>query len=111
MSGLITKESYTDRLLSIGLERWRQHRLVELEEELSEHQCDFRAAQDSLAIVRDHPGQISQDVIEIVWDTLGDSAERFAMVEALHQEVMQMDTPHLLIAFQRKEKPQWAFQR
>ncbi len=97
-----------DRLLLIGLKRWQQLQLFELEEDLAEHRSDFLAAQNGLAIVRENPGEVKQDVIEILWANLGESAEQLARLESEHQEVMQMDVPTLLIAFQRKDKPRWA---
>ncbi len=102
-------EKELDRLLFIGLERWRQLRLHELEEDLVEHRQDFLAAQDGLSIARENPGEIRQDIIEILWGNLGNAAEQLAKLEAEHQEIMQIDIPHLLVTFQRREKSKWAF--
>jgi len=100
-----------DRLLFIGLERWRQLRLFELEEELAEYRFDFLAEQDGLAVARENPGEIRPDIIEILWENLGNAAEQLARLESEHQEIMKIDVPHLLVAFQRRDKPRWAFLR
>ena len=98
-----------DRLLFIGLERWRQIRLFEVQEELVEYRSDFLAAQDGLAIARENPGEVRQDIIEILWENLGNAAEQLARLESEHQEVVVMDVPHLLIAFRHRDTPRWVF--
>ena len=98
-----------DRLLFIGLEHWRMLRLRDLEEDLAEYRQDFLAAQDGLAIARENPGEIQEDVINYLWEELGNSAEQLAKLEAEHNEVMEMDVPRLLVTFQRRKKARWAF--
>ena len=98
-----------DRLLFIGLERWRMLRLRDLEEDLAELRQDFLAAQDGLSIARENPGEIRQDIIEILWENLGNAAEQLAKLEAEHNEIMQMEVPALLITFRNRTKPQWEF--
>ena len=78
---------------------------------MAEHRSDFLAAQDGLGIVRENPGEVKSDVIEILWANLGESAEQLAKLESEHQDVLQMDVPTLVVAFQRKDKLRWALRQ
>lgn len=65
---------------------------------------DFRVAQDGLGIAQRYPGEIAQDVIEYLWEKLNDAAVELNKLERKHQELLEMDLPHLVVAFQRSRK-------
>ncbi len=74
---------------------------------------DLRLAQAGLAIAHRNPGEVRQDIIDYQWDKLDHSATELEQLERRHQELMEMDLPHLVIEYKRKrkDKPRWAFQR
>jgi len=76
--------------------------------ELSE---DFRAAQEGLGIAHRNPGEVAQDVVVYLWEKLNTSATELAELERKHQELLEMDLPHLIVVFQRsKKKKTWPWE-
>ena len=98
-----------DRLLERGLERWRRRRLESIEDHMIELNLDLRLAQAGLAIAHRNPGEVRQDIIDYQWDKLDHSATELEQLERKHQELMEMDLPHLVIEYKRKrkDKPKW----
>ncbi len=74
---------------------------------------DLRAAQEGLGIAHRNPGEVRSDIIQYLWDELNHSATELEHLEKKHQELLQMDLPHLIVAFKHREedKPGWAFLR
>ena len=101
-----------DRLLERGLERWRRRRLESIEDRMIELNLDLRLVRAGLAIAHRNPGEVRQDIIDYQWDKLDHSATELEQLERKHQELMEMDLPHLVIEYKRKrkDKPRWAFQ-
>ena len=101
-----------DRLLEQGLERWRWRRLQSIADHMIEHNRDLRLARAGLAVAHRNPGEVAQDIIEYQWDRLNRSAMGLVQLEDEHQQLMEMDLPHLIIEYKRKrkDKPRWAFQ-
>lgn len=93
-----------DHVLKRGLERWRKMRLQAIEEPMIELTEEFRAAQDGLAIAHGNPGEVAKDVIAYLWDKLTNSASCLAQLERLHQELLEMDLPRLIVTFQRSKR-------
>lgn len=87
-----------------GLERWRQIRLQAMEEMMLDLAEDFRSAQDGLGIAHRNTGEVAEDVIEYLWEKLNDSAVELNKLERKHQELLEMDLPHLIVTFQRSRK-------
>jgi len=106
-------QSRDERTLRDGLERWRQLKLQAIEEDMLELTDDLRAAQDGLSIAHRNPGEVRPDIIEYLWEELNRSATELEKLEKEHQELMEMDLPHLIVAFKhrREDKPKWAFLR
>ncbi len=65
---------------------------------------DYRAAQDGLGVIFRNPGIIAEDVTAYLWETLNTSATELTELERKHQELLEMDLPHLIVAFQRSRK-------
>ena len=107
------KLSPEDRILETGLEAWRRSRLCYIEDDMLELTEDFRAAHEGLGIAHRNPGEVKQDIIEYLWEELNRSATELEKLEKEHQELMEMDLPHLIVAFKhrREDKPKWAFLR
>lgn len=75
---------------------------------------DFRAAQDGLGIIHLNPGVIAEDVTEHLWQELNRAAIRLEELEGKHQKLLEMDLPHLIVAFQRSRKEKtwpWEIER
>ena len=100
-----------DRILRNGLERWRLLRLQQIEEDMLELTDDLRAAQEGLGIAHRNPGEVKQDIIEYLWGELNRSATELEQLERAHQELMEMDLPHLIVAFRHRgeHKLPWKF--
>ena len=71
---------------------------------------DLRSAQDGLGVAHRNPGDVAEDIIEYQWERLNRSATGLAQLEGDHQQLMEMDLPHLVIEYKhrRKEKHKWA---
>lgn len=65
---------------------------------------DHRAASEGLEIAHRNQGQIEQDVIRYLWDKLNKTAVELNRLEASHQELLEMDLPHLVVTFKRERK-------
>jgi len=102
-----------ERQLRNGLERWQQLKLQAIEEDMLELTDDYRAAQDGLSIAHRNPGEVRLDIIEYLWEELNRSATELEKLEKEHQELLEMDLPHLIVTFKhrREDKPVWAFLR
>ena len=102
-----------DKILERGLEHWRIQNLQAIEEDMLELTDDLRAAQEGLGIAHRNPGEVRPDIIEYLWEELNRSATALERLEKKHQELMEMDLPHLIVTFKhrREEKPRWAFLR
>ena len=102
-----------ERQLRNGLERWQQLKLQATEEDMLELTDDYRAAQEGLGIAHRNPGEVRPDIIEYLWEELNRSATELEKLEKEHQELMEMDLPHLIVVFKhrREDKPKWAFLR
>ena len=74
---------------------------------------DLRAAQEGLGIAHRNPGEVKPDIIQYLWDKLNHSATELEHLEKKHQELLEMDLPHLVVAFKhrKEEKLEWAFLR
>lgn len=74
---------------------------------------DYRAAQEGLAIAHRNPGEVRPDIIEYLWEELNRSATALERQEKDHQELLEMDLPHLVVAFKnrKEDKPKWVFLR
>lgn len=93
-----------EHLLKRGLDQWRLRKLQEIEENMLEITDDFRAAQEGLAIAHRNPGQVRPDITEYLWEELNRSATELEHLEKKHQELLQMDLPHLVVAFKHREE-------
>lgn len=87
-----------------GLERWRLLNLQAVEAQMLELTEDFRAAQDGLSIAHRNPGEVAQDVVGYLWKKVNDAATGLSQLEKLHQDLLEMDVPRLLVTFQRSRK-------
>ena len=101
------------KILRRGLERWRVLKNQAIEENMLDLTEDYRAAQDGLGISHRNPGEVRPDLVQYLWETLNRSATALERLEKEHQELMEMDLPHLIVEYKqkRKEPPRWAFQR
>jgi hypothetical protein len=101
-----------DEMLKRGLKRWRQLRLHAIEERMLDLNEDYREASEGLALAHRNQGIIAEDVVEYLWDQLDVAATSLTELETRHQELLEMDLPHLVIVFkrERKETVGWAFQ-
>ena len=102
-----------DQILERGLDQWRFRKLQAIEEDMLELTDDFRAAQEGLGIVHRNPGEVRPVIIEYLWEELNRSAIDLEGLEKEHQELMEMDLPHLIVTFKhrKEDKPKWAFLR
>jgi len=73
---------------------------------------DFQSATDGLGIAHRNPGEVREDIIEYLWGMLNRAKVELEQLDRRHQELMEMDLPHLLIEYKHKwkDKPRWAFQ-
>ena len=101
-----------EKILRRGLEEWRLSRLQAIEEDMLELTDDFRAAQDGLGIAHRNPQEMRPDIIEYLWEELNRSASELDRLEREHQELMELNLPHLIVEYKqkRKEPPRCAFQ-
>ena len=65
---------------------------------------DFRAAQYGLGIAHRNPGEVAEDVIKYLSEKLNRSAVELERLEKKHQELLEMDLPHLIIAFKNRKE-------
>ena len=102
-----------DQILERGLDQWRLRKLQAIEEDMLELTDDLRSAQEGLGIAHRNPGEVRPDIIQYLWDKLNHSATELEHLEKKHQELLQMDLPHLVVTFKHREedKPKWAFLR
>ena len=72
----------------------------------------YTTAQDGLAIAHRNPGEVRPDIIEYLWERLNRSATELNRLEREHEELLEIDLPHLVVKFKhsQKEEPRWAFQ-
>ena len=96
-----------EQRLRQGLENWQRFRLSEIEASMVDLSEDFRAAQEGLGIAHRNPGEVAEDIIGYLWKKQNDSAIEVNKLEQKHQELLEMDLPHLIIVFknERREKP------
>lgn len=73
---------------------------------------DDRAASEGLEIAHCNRSQVDQDVIRYLWDKLNKTAVELDRLEASHQELLEMDLPHLVVTYKRERqvKTLWDFQ-
>ena len=93
-----------DRNFKRGLEKWRVGVLRSIEDQMIELNEDFRAAQDGLGIAHRNPGEVAEDIIEVLSEQLNRCATELERLEKEHQDLMEMDLPHLIVTFQRSKK-------
>ena len=96
--------SISESALRQGLEQWRLINLQAIEAKMIEFSEDFTGAREDLEIAHRYPGEVAEDVIQIFWAELNRSASGLDRLERLHQKLLEMKLPELIVAFQRSPK-------
>lgn len=95
---------FSDEELRSALNRWRLDVLGWLGREMLKTSTSLTAAQDGLAIAHRNPGEVAEDLIEILWSKLNEKAVLIERLDYVVHRIEEMDLPHLLILFQRTKK-------
>ena len=93
-----------DGRLEKGILLWRQRVLQSIEDRLQDINEEYRDVQDGMAIAWRNSGEVDEDVVEALWDKLNSCATERCKLETEHEELMDLDLPHLIVSFQRSKK-------
>ena len=92
------------RQLETALNNWREALLKYLQRESSIASQEARDAADGLAVAHRNPGQVDEDVIEILWSSLEKHSIVLSRLSRVSDRIQEMDLPELIVLFQRTEK-------
>jgi len=90
--------------LAAALNNWREAVLRWLRDEMSEANEQRQAAEDGLAIAHRNPGQVAEDVISTLWESLERSSDLSFRLARVSDEIQDMELPTLLTLFARTTK-------
>jgi len=94
----------SDIHLEQGILLWRQRVLQSIEDRLQDVNEEYRDVQEGMAIAWRNSGEVDEDVVEALWEKLNSCATERCKLETEHQELMDLDLPHLIVSFQRSKK-------
>lgn len=96
--------AFSNDELRTALNNWRHEVLAWLGREMLETSEELRDAEAGLAISCRNPGQIADDVVDILWDKLNAKAIQLRRLDRVIDRIEEMDLPQLIILFQRTNK-------
>ena len=92
------------RQLNDALNAWRLEVLAWLGDKLCKGAPTYRDASEGLAVAQRNPGQVAEDVIQILWDQLNESADLLTRLERVSTKIQEMTLSELVVLFQRSNK-------
>lgn len=90
-----------EELLRRGLERWREQRLADMENQIQEQNYIYGRAEFGLKCAHETPGVFDEDFIQDLWEDLNSSATELARLEKESDQLRAMDLPQLIIQFKQ----------
>ena len=73
-------------------------------DEMCQASAEYRDAAEGLDVAYRYPGQVAEDVIDILWDKLNESAVLISRLEHVSTSVQEMTIAELIVLFQRSNK-------
>lgn len=92
------------QLLQNALNKWRVRVLAWLADEMCKGADKYRRASEGLEVAYRNPGEVADDVIQILWDQINEASDLLCRLEHVSTSIQEMGLPELIILFQRSNK-------
>lgn len=98
-------DNHREEFLRRGLERWREKRLADIEQEIQQQNYIYGRAEFGLKSAHETPGVFDEDFVQDLWDDLNSAATELARLDKESERLRAMNLPELLLYF-KHNRPQ-----